>query len=79
MPCTRVLMLMMISITVRCEGKQGCDDSRKKSGKKRKLDNGDTEESASASKHTARETKIDKTTQELHEIHCLDKWTLPQY
>ena len=66
-------------ITVWCEGKQSCDDSGKKSGKKRKLDDGDTEESASASKRTARETEIDKTTQELREIHGLEKWTLPQY
>lgn len=65
-------------ITVWCEGKQSCDDSGKKSGKKRKLDDGDTEESASA-KRTARETEIDKTTQELREIHGLEKWTLPQY
>ena len=66
-------------IAVWCEGKQSCDDSGKKSGKKRKLDDGDTEESASTSKRTARETEIDKTTQELREIHGLDKWTLPQY
>ena len=28
---------------------------------------------------TARETEIDKTTQELCEIYGLDKWILPQY
>ena len=67
-------------ITMWCEGKQSCEDSGKKSGKKRKSDEGDnTEESGSASKRTAKETEIDKITQELHEIHGLDKWTLPQY
>ena len=43
------------------------------------MDDGDTEESTSASKRTARETEIDKITQELCEIHALEKWTLPQY
>jgi len=67
-------------ITVWCEGKPSSDDSGKISGRKRKAEEADNaEESGSASKRTAREMEIDKTTQELREIHGLEKWTLPQY
>ena len=67
-------------ITVWCEGKPSSGDSGKKSGRKRKAEEADNaEESGSTSKHTAREMEIDKTTQELREIHGLEKWTLPQY
>jgi len=67
-------------ITVWCEGKPSSGNSGKKSGRKRKAEEADNaEESGSTSKHTAREMEIDKTTQELREIHGLEKWTLPQY
>jgi len=52
----------------------------KKSSRKRKAEEADNaEESGSASKRTAREMEIDKTTQELREIQGLEKWILPQY
>ena len=67
-------------ITLWCEGKQNHEDSGKKSGKKRKSDEAESaEEHGNAPKRTARETEIDKITQERREIHGLDKWTLPQY
>lgn len=37
------------------------------------------EDPGNAPKRTARETEIDKITQELREIHGQDKWTQPQY
>ena len=68
-------------ITIWCEGKPG-DDGVKKTGKKRKSDESECVEdrgNTGSSKRAARETEINRITQELRDMHGLDKWTLPQY